>query len=139
MLKFPRLQEYFEDDDVLFSDHPWVILSTDKMAGYMNQTAVIGHKCSEFEIVQFMDEEDSIRGECWWCKTGIPDHIQGLWKMMNWEKLPNMREYETDESEKETHSVHGDGRKRPTMHTSVSLATASIHKTQTIVGRDNGR
>ena len=96
MSSFPGLQEYFDPDDVLFDERPWAILKTDKLAGYMAQVAVIGHKCDKFDVVQFLDEEDSIRGECWWCKTSIPEAVQGLWQMLNWENLPKMRQYETD-------------------------------------------
>ena len=155
MTSFPGLQDYFEEDDVLFSDHPWAILKTDKMAGYMKQVAVIGHKCDSFDVVQFMDAEDSIRGECWWCKTSIPDHIQGLWQMMNWDRIPHMRVYDTDDElydknlgtrfKKSAPNVHGDGQ-MPTEYTrnrkkqtQVGHATALIHKTQTIIGRYSGR
>ena len=96
MSSFPGLQEYFDPEDVLFDERPWAILKTDKLAGYMAQVAVVGHKCDKFDVVQFLDEEDSIRGECWWCKTTIPEGVQGLWQMLNWENLPKMRQYETD-------------------------------------------
>lgn len=97
MVSFPGLQDYFEDEDVLFNADPWAILSTEKLAGYMLQECVVGHKCVQFEIVQFLDEEDVLRGQCWWCKEVIPEEIQGLWKMYNWENLPKMRTYTTDE------------------------------------------
>ena len=108
MPSFPGLQDYFDPADVLYEDKPWVVLSPDKLAGYMMQKAVIGHKCDEFDVVQFMDEEDCIWGECWWCKTTIPDNIQFMWQMLNWDKLPDMRRYvsgKEDESKNQT-NVH---------------------------------
>lgn len=93
MTSFPGLQDYFDKKDVLFSADPWAILGTDKLAGYMSQVSIIGHKCSSFEVVQFLDEEDSLRGECWWCKTSIPDEIQALWQLHNMDKIPSMTRY----------------------------------------------
>lgn len=97
MISFPGLQDYFEKDDVLFEANPWAIVKTDKLAGYMAQIAVIGHKCDRFDVVQFLDEEDCLLGVCWWCKESIPDEIQGMWKMLNWNQIPKMKQYETDE------------------------------------------
>ena len=97
MSSFPGLQEYFDVQDVLFEERPWAILATDKLAGYMAQVAVVGHKCEKHDVVQFLDEEDALLGVCWWCKDKIPESIQALWKMLNWEHIPQMRVYATDE------------------------------------------
>ena len=97
MPSFPGLQDYFDKQDMMFNADPWAILKTDKLAGYMMQVAVIGHKCDQFDVVQFLDEEDCILGVCWWCKTPIPENVQGIWKMLNWETLPRMTQYESEE------------------------------------------
>ena len=129
MSSFPGLQDYFEDDDVLFREEPWAILSTDKLAGYMNQVSVIGHKCDQFDVVQFLDEEDAIVGECWWCKHPIPESIQALWKMHNWEALPGMRVYASD---KEWEALKPYNRLNKKF-TQVNHATATTHKAKRIV------
>ncbi len=148
MSSFPGLQDYFEEDDVMFEAIPWAILKTDKLAGYMAQVSVIGHKCDEFDIVQFLDEEDAIGGVCWWCKTVIPDEVQGLWKMLNWENIPNMRVYDSDELEA-TSAPHTRFKKTTTQVGQATQQTQKIRskknqtnvfhpskdKTQTVVGR----
>jgi len=121
---FPGLPDYMEDSDLIFDQRPWAILGTDKLAGYMAQLAVVGHKCDGHTILQFMDEEDAIRGKCWWCKQSIPEGIQFMWKMLNWDKLCHMRTYESDE----VWEALPPDKRFMKKNTQVSLATASIHQ-----------
>lgn len=131
MPSFPGLQDYFEKDDVLFDANPWAILSTDKLAGYMMQVAVIGHKCDQFDVVQFLDEEDCILGVCWWCKTPIPENVQGMWKMLNWDTLPRMKQYDPDYwIEKDTYpTTRPNHTMSPTTHNKKTQSVARNPKT----------
>ena len=123
MSDFPGLPEYLEEADILFDQRPWAILGIDKLAGYMAQKAIVGHKCKSFSVLQLMDEEDVIRGECWWCKDMIPEGVQFMWQMLNWQNLPKMRQYETDSE----WAMKPADKRFVKKFTQVSLATASTH------------
>ena len=132
MADFPGLPDYLEDSDILFDYRPWAILGLKKLAGYMAQGAVIAHKCDEFTIMQLMDEEDALRGQCWWCKVSIPEGVQFMWQMLNWDKLPHMRRYESDE----VWEAEPPDKRYVKSVTQVSLATMSH---QEIVGTGGPR
>ena len=98
--------EPLTDDDILFKIDNWMILSTDKLAGFRKQDTVIGHRCPQFKgdetqdeedvdggPIQFLDEEDALFGACWWCRQEIPQEIQALWRLQNMDKIPEMNRY----------------------------------------------
>jgi len=35
----------------------------------------------------FLDEEDSVMGMCWWCMTAVPNDLNALFKLQNWEAI----------------------------------------------------
>ncbi len=93
--------EPLEASDILFELDGWMILSTDKLAGFRKQLSVVGHECPQFTDrdrgdagpIQFLDEEDSLIGVCWWCRVEIPEEIQTLWRLQNMDAIPEMNQY----------------------------------------------
>ncbi len=37
--------------------------------------------------ISFLDEEDSVMGICWWCMTSVPNDLNALFKLQNWEAM----------------------------------------------------
>jgi len=94
--------EPLNKEDVLFELGDWMILSTEKLAGFRRQTSVIGHRCAQFDgdPIQFLDEEDALLGACWWCREEVSEEVQALWQMQNADRIPEMNRYTSQDKDK---------------------------------------
>lgn len=45
--------------------------------------------------MSFLDEEDSVMGMCWWCMTAVPNDLNALFKLQNWEAMLKVHVSET--------------------------------------------
>lgn len=85
---FIKGQVIFEDED-----HPeWAILKPVDLQAYGDQDALIGHLCRRFTIGQYLNAEDGLTGTCWWCKEKVPTSILGVWRLMNFDRIPRLLE-----------------------------------------------
>jgi hypothetical protein len=81
--------------EILFElDHWYILGDTDPMHLWIPrlaiQTTCMAHDCDHFKNVQYLDEVDSLVGKCWWCKEIVPDEVQGLWRLLNADKMPEI-------------------------------------------------
>ena len=105
-------QGCMSQEKVLFTDHGWTLIQADSISqnsrdrcftdsdrGSFLFTSVIKHKC-DYNIdsdvgpidtrsvssgsYTFLDEEDTVKGRCWWCMEFVPEGLNALWKLQNW-------------------------------------------------------
>jgi len=95
----PTLHELadFTGYEILFADpehEDFVVLraGNDFIKSFYDQIAIIGHRCKTFKVAQFLSSEDSLQGQCWWCKADVPESILTIWKLQNFDHLPRIIE-----------------------------------------------
>ena len=95
----PTLHELadFTGHTILFEDpneDDWVILKPGNafVKQFYDQMVIIGHICKTFTVAQFLSSEDALQGQCWWCKEHVPESINTVWKLHNFDNLDRIIE-----------------------------------------------
>ncbi len=106
-------------EKVLFTNEDWKLIevstiSKDSKRQHFDQTedmlfiSAIKHKCNyastrrskEGDVIGtwksnlkesvYLDEEDTVKGRCWWCMKTVPEDVNALWKLQNWDVIPKV-------------------------------------------------
>jgi hypothetical protein len=88
-----------EAEDILFQEEGWYVLRLDRMLQEdplddlledLGVASAIGHDCqhfSEMHNVQLLAGDDCLAGYCWWCKEAVPESVQTVWTIHNFDYI----------------------------------------------------
>jgi hypothetical protein len=90
-----------EQEDTLFKEDQWYVLKLDRMLdadpfdseNMRIMQSGIGHDCRHFEIpnhIQILGGDDCVAGVCWWCKEVIPEAVQTIWTLHNFDYIETL-------------------------------------------------
>ena len=90
MSKDNKKQHFDQTEDMLFKSaikhrcNYAGVRSTNPHSGIINTRGV------KKEEPVYLDEEDTVTGKCWWCMTAVPEDVNALWKLQNWDVIPKV-------------------------------------------------